>query len=103
MLDSLRQTLGIDHIIEGEAAGADMMAKHWAAERGIPFTGYPANWFLYHRAAGPIRNKQMLTEGKPDMVVAFHGDIWSSKGTQNMVMQALGAGLPVMIFPGIKS
>lgn len=44
------------------------------------------------RAAGPMRNKQMLEEGKPDLVVAFPG----GAGTENMVKQAKAAGIRVL-------
>lgn len=40
---------------------------------------FPAKWNEHGKAAGPIRNQQMLTEGKPDVVFAFHDDIASSK------------------------
>ena len=29
---------------------------------------YPADWDKFGRAAGPIRNQQMLDEGKPNMI-----------------------------------
>jgi hypothetical protein len=34
----------------------------------------------------------MLTEGRPDTVVAFHNCISQSKGTKNMIMIAKKAG-----------
>ena len=54
---------------------------------------YPANWKKHGRAAGPIRNKQMLEEAKPDLVIAFPG----GAGTANMVKQAREAGVKVEI------
>jgi hypothetical protein len=81
-------------VIEGEARGADRIAREVADSLGIPVERYPANWSQYHRAAGPIRNKQMLVEGKPDLVLAFHDDLNSSKGTKNMVTLAQKAGVP---------
>ena len=41
----------------------------------------------------------MLVEGKPDIVVAFHNEIENSKGTKNMVNQALKKGLSVYLNP----
>ena len=61
------------HIISGGAAGADSLAEKYAKENYIPITIYPANWPKYGKGAGPIRNKQMLEEGKPTMVVALSG------------------------------
>lgn len=82
-------------IIEGEARGADTLAKQWAEERYLPVEKYPANWDTHGKAAGPIRNKQMLTEGKPDLVIAFLAP--NSRGTANMISQAEKAGVPVKV------
>jgi hypothetical protein len=87
-----------DVVIEGEARGADSMARDAAEYFGIPVERYPANWKVYGRAAGPIRNTQMLDEGKPDLVVAFHNDFKNSKGTKNMVEQARKRGIPTKIY-----
>ena len=58
---------------------------------------FPADWDKYHKAAGHIRNQQMLTEGKPTLVLAFHHDLARSKGTKDMVRRALKAGLAVYL------
>ena len=84
-------------VIEGEARGADLLARSVAEELGFEVVKFPADWTRYHRAAGPIRNQQMLVEGKPDYVIAFHDDIRTSKGTFDMVNRARGAGIRVMI------
>lgn len=86
-------------VIEGEARGADTLGREWAKERGFSVLEFPADWDKHGRAAGPIRNKQML-EQEPDLVVAFHKDISSSKGTLNMITQANRANIPVMLFGG---
>lgn len=82
-------------VIEGGARGADSIAKGWAITHGIPVEEYPADWIKHGRAAGPIRNKQMLDEGKPDYVIAFPGGV----GTANMVALAKRAGVKVLIYP----
>ena len=56
---------------------------------------FPADWIRHGRAAGPIRNEQMLREGCPDLVVAFHDDPGLGRGTADMVRRALAAGVPV--------
>jgi hypothetical protein len=84
-------------IIEGEARGADTIAKEWA-EAHLPeenIKKFPADWDRYKRAAGPIRNKQMLEQGKPDLVLAFGG--LNGRGTNNMVAQAKNAKPPVPV------
>jgi hypothetical protein len=78
-------------LIQGGARGADKLAGEWAARQGIPVEEFPAQWDLYGRAAGPIRNAQMLRESHPDVVVAFPG----KGGTADMVKRATAAGVPV--------
>ncbi len=80
-------------IIEGEAKGADKMARRIAVRIGLPVMPFPAEWDKYRRAAGVIRNQQMLDEGKPDLVLAFA--LPDSVGTKDMVARARKAGIPV--------
>lgn len=91
-------------IIQGECSGADHIAKQTAKQFGYPTTDkYRADWELcdslgYPRgAAGPIRNRKMLEE-KPDVVVAFHDSIATSKGTKDMLSAAKQAGVKTIIF-----
>jgi hypothetical protein len=82
----------ITHIISGGARGADKFARWLAKGWDISFTEYPANWKEYGKSAGYIRNKQMLDEGKPDLVLAFPG----GKGTEMMMKIAREAGVEVI-------
>lgn len=79
-------------IIQGEAKGADYLAKTWAKNYGVKYESYPADWTKYGKRAGYIRNHQMLVEGKPDLVIAFPG----GKGTEMMIKLAEAAGVPVV-------
>lgn len=85
----------ITTVIEGEARGADKLSAVYAESRDIPVERYPADWGKYGTRAGPIRNSQMLKEGKPEFVVAFRGP--NSRGTQNMIDQSLRAGVEVRV------
>jgi hypothetical protein len=96
-LDELAAVLKISCIIEGEAPGADLMSREWAESRGVPFDPYPADWKAHGRAAGPIRNRQMLAEGKPDLVVAF--PLSSSRGTRDMIEVARSAEVTTWVMP----
>lgn len=86
-------------IIEGGASGADSHAARVAELAGYRCQEFPAQWDKYGRAAGPIRNQQMIDEGRPDIVLAFHSDLAKSKGTKDMVFRANKAGIVVKIFP----
>jgi len=78
-------------IIQGEATGADSWAKKWAEINGITTLDFPADWDTHKKAAGFIRNKQMLDEGKPELVIAFKG----GNGTAMMIDIAKKANVPV--------
>ncbi len=85
------------NIIHGNADGADTLSALAAISLKYGVESYPANWSRYGRAAGPIRNQQMLDKGKPDLVIVFHSDIENSKGTADMVRRAKKANIPVRI------
>jgi len=100
-LDAIHDLHTIDVLIEGEAKGADSIARAWAEEQQHPavlVAPFPAQWDKFGKSAGPIRNKQMLDDGQPDLVVAFPtGRLSESKGTLNMVQQAQKAGIRVIV------
>lgn len=82
-------------IIHGDQTGADKLADEWAFQMGVKADPYPADWGKYGNAAGPIRNRIMLDEGKPDLVLAFPG----GKGTNGMTRLAEQAGIEVVRVP----
>lgn len=82
----------VDIIIEGEAKGADTLARNWADKNNISVDKYPADWDKNGKSAGFKRNEQMLIEGKPDLVVAFPG----GNGTRHMIKIAKKHGFPVL-------
>lgn len=84
-------------IVHGAAKGVDSIADYYAQVYGYEVRPHPANWDKYHRAAGPIRNTEMLDEENPNLVLAFHDDIVGSKGTKNMVNQAIKRGIPTIL------
>lgn len=86
-------------VIHGDARGADSLADQWAVLNWTGIERYPADWKKYGKAAGPIRNQQMLDKGKPDLVVAFPG----GAGTANMVHLAEKAGVRVIKVEAIHS
>ena len=78
-------------IIHGAARGADSLANDYAAERGLRVVSYPADWKTHGKRAGPIRNKKMLTESQPHVIIAFKG----GNGTAHMICIGKEAGVPV--------
>ena len=70
---------GIALIVSGGAAGADSMAEKFAKIHGIPTSIHLPDWKKYGRAAGIIRNKDIIAEC--DVCFAFWDG--SSRGTKN--------------------
>ena len=83
-------------VVEGDCSGADRLGAACATRLGIPVEAYPADWQRYGRAAGPVRNQQMLDTGI-DLVLAFHSNLAASKGTADMVRRARLAGVMVEV------
>jgi len=82
-------------IIEGEAKGADSLARDHAIKHGLEVEKYPVTGYdKYGRAAPIFRNTRMLKEGKPDYIVGYSKDIKSSRGTKNMLTQGIKAEVP---------
>lgn len=101
-LDRLRRTLDaaleaarsagkMAVIIHGNARGADLLADQYAREKSLRVIPFPADWDLHGRRAGPIRNKKMLTESQPHVIIAFKG----GSGTAHMMKIGREAGVPV--------
>lgn len=80
----------VSKVIHGGAVGADSLAGYIADLYGIKCTVVNAQWDKYGKAAGAIRNKEML-DLKPDLVVAFPG----GTGTNHMVSISEAAGVQV--------
>jgi hypothetical protein len=89
-----------DVLIEGGARGADRLARQAVEALGfdVRIREFPADWERHGKAAGPIRNQQMLDEGKPDVVVAFVSKpLVESRGTADMVRRAKSTGYRVYV------
>ena len=72
-------------ILSGGAEGADRLGEKWCFERMVSYEVWKADWSK-GKKAGPIRNTQMLEEGKADALIAFH--IGKSPGTADIIRKA---------------
>lgn len=81
---SVLDVLKPDVIVSGGASGADRLSERYAKEHGIKTEIYLADWDRHGRAAGIIRNAQIVKSC--DEVVAF----WDgqSRGTANTIERA---------------
>jgi hypothetical protein len=76
------------NVIHGDCEGADKMAGKIASTYGYSVTSKPADWKKFGDAAGPIRNKEMLSL-LPSVILIFHDNLKQSKGTANYLKLAL--------------
>lgn len=100
LIDGLSIRFGVlpedTELISGGAPGVDSWAD-WIYLRYFPHRPrrvFKADWKKHKKAAGPIRNRQMLDE-KPDLVIAY----WDgeSPGTKDTVTEARKRGIPVEV------
>ena len=81
-------------IVSGMARGADTLGKEWAIANALAVDRFPADWEQYGKAAGHIRNQQMLDSGV-DIVIQFPG----GRGTADMRRRLDKAGVKVVEYP----
>ena len=84
--DSLNPSI----IISGGASGADYLAERYAKKNNKPIKIYHADWQRHGRAAGPIRNKEIVKNS--DHILAF----WDgeSRGTLSSINLAKKYDVP---------
>ena len=80
-------------IVSGWAKGADQLGERYAKERGYSLRIFPAEWDIYGKRAGYLRNVKMAEYA--DALLAF----WDGKsvGTKNMINEAILRGLRIGI------
>ena len=72
----------IEEVVCGEARGVDSLGREWAEKNNIPVKSFPADWVLYGKKAGPIRNKEMAEYA--DVAIVLHN---GSRGSLDMIDQ----------------
>ncbi len=92
-LKSHFSSMRVDEIISGGASGADKLAAKFAKENGIKLTEFLPDWDKHGRAAGFIRNEDIVGAG--DFLVAFWDGV--SRGTRNDLSIAKRLKKPTLI------
>ena len=84
----------ITEVVSGNAQGIDQLGALWAKINKIPVTLFLAEWDVYGKRAGFLRNEQMAEYG--DVLLA----IWDgkSKGTKHMIDIMVKKGKPVYVY-----
>lgn len=84
----------------GGARGLDSLVDAWTkrvqavlpAHVAPALLSFPAHWHELGKAAGPIRNREMLDTVKPHLVLAFDG----GSGTHDCCSAAIDRQIPVI-------
>lgn len=86
LFEEYRSGCKADQIVSGMARGADTLAVNFAKTRGVPLIEMPADWDKHGKAAGYIRNIEMLELPFVEHVIA----LWDgkSKGTKHTIDNA---------------
>ena len=93
------EDLGLDPkttLVSGACpTGADRIAEEEWESLGLPIERHPAGWSQHGRAAGPIRNQEMVDLGA-DVCLAFA--MPDSRGTHDCIRRASDKGIPTQLF-----
>lgn len=76
-------------------SGVDKLALEVANKHGLECNIFVADWDRHGKAAGPIRNGEMIARS-PDLVYAFRHN-GHSPGTDDCIRQAKEAGIPTYV------
>src|SRR5215213_3192990 len=68
-------------IVSGCAQGADLLGERYGKERGITVKRFPAEWNLYGKKAGYLRNEKMANYADA-LILFWDGE---SKGSKSMM------------------
>lgn len=83
----------ITEVVCGMAKGADLLGRLWAQYNGIPVKEFPADWNLYGKKAGCLRNEQMAQYADA-LIAVWDGE---SRGTLNMINKAKKRNIPTYV------
>jgi len=78
-------------LLHGDSRGVDRAVAAAVRRRGFAVSPFPADWDRYGKAAGPLRNEQMLKQA--DHLIAFIG----GRGTEHCVRTAEKMGKSVYL------
>lgn len=98
-MDKLTRKLKEVVVVSGHARGADQLGEKWAYKNQYKVEIFPANWLENGRAAGILRNKEMV-DSEPGAVVAFYDGI--SHGTGHTIEYALSKGIKTKVYLYLK-
>ena len=96
VISELKLTSQEIEIVSGHCQGTDLLGELYAEKHGLKCTVFPANWKKFGKAAGPIRNSEMIkyiSDSENPAVIALVGP--NAKGTMDTVNKAIKARFSV--------
>lgn len=74
-------------IVCGDARGADTLGDRYGQQNGLHVYHFPANWKLFGKQAGPVRNAQMARFSRENDNIGVLIAFWdgASRGTKSMI------------------
>lgn len=96
-LHRLNQSLLNCNLVTGGARGVDTIAEKYWRNCGGKVTVVKPDWDMYGRAAGVLRNKDMVDRYEVDIILAF---IYNhSRGSTQCYQYALDRQKPAILWP----
>ena len=88
-----QEKIVVTEVVSGAANGVDKLGEQYAKENNIPISYFPADWDLYGKKAGYLRNVQMAEYA--DALICIWDGI--SNGSKHMIDIANGRQLKVYV------
>jgi hypothetical protein len=89
-LDLIHEQEPIELLIQGGAPGVDAIADEWALDVGVESVTVMTDWAKHGKAAGMMRNVEMLKRYPEALVLAFPKG--RSPGTRGCIREAQKMG-----------
>ena len=84
----------ISTVVSGTARGADQLGEQWADMFDIPVDQYPAQWDVFGKSAGYVRNETMARNAEA-LIAVWDG---KSRGTKHMIDLAYKYNRKVFVY-----
>jgi hypothetical protein len=84
-------------IVHGDAKGADQLVVKAGRELGMNIEVHRADWKIHDKAAGPIRNQQMIDAGAHQVIAFVNKPVHQERGTADIVGRARNKNIPTTV------
>ncbi|MBC2659011.1 DUF2493 domain-containing protein [Pseudomonas sp. MSSRFD41] len=92
VLEAFQRLHPVRVVIHGGSQFLGAQIEDWAREIGADLVRYPPNWQLHGKHAERLRNRFMLADSRPDIVLALPG----GDDTEELLAQARTRGIQTL-------